>query len=99
MCNHNHSEIAKVCLLIIYFDGNSINLILFRLLVASQNGYMYIYSIPLDGGECSLLKKHGKFNINCHFINNTFFLYLDLKNVDQHDQKRQESAPINIAEN
>lgn len=54
-----------------------------RLLVASQNGYMYVYSIPLDGGECSLLKKH------------------DLKNVDQHEQQkpRQESAPINIAEN
>lgn len=34
----------------------------YRLLVASQNGYMYIYSIPLDGGECSLLKKHGNFN-------------------------------------
>lgn len=23
---------------------------------------MYVYSIPLDGGECSLLKKHGNFN-------------------------------------
>lgn len=30
-------------------------------MVASQNGYMYIYSIPLDGGECQLIKKHGKF--------------------------------------
>lgn len=33
-----------------------------RLLVASQNGYLYVYSIPLDGGECILLKKHGKLN-------------------------------------
>ncbi|KAL7037264.1 hypothetical protein ACKWTF_009143 [Chironomus riparius] len=33
-----------------------------RLLVASQNGYMYIYSIPLDGGECQLIKKHGKYS-------------------------------------
>lgn len=57
-----------------------------RLLVASQNGYMYVYSIPLDGGECQLIKKH------------------DLKNIDQTSSKeqqtvRQESAPINIAEN
>lgn len=31
-----------------------------RLLVASQSGYMYVYSIPLDGGECQLIKKHGE---------------------------------------
>lgn len=60
---------------------------------------MYIYSIPLDGGECSLLKKHGNFNNLIAIQWYIFTLYLDLKNVDQHDQKRQESAPINIAEN
>jgi hypothetical protein len=31
-----------------------------RLLVASQNGYLYVYSIPLDGGESQLIKKHGE---------------------------------------
>ncbi|CRK99439.1 CLUMA_CG012675, isoform A [Clunio marinus] len=35
-----------------------------RLLVASQNGFMYIYSIPLDGGECQLIKKHDLKNID-----------------------------------
>lgn len=62
---------------------------------------MYVYSIPLDGGECSLLKKHGKLS-NLIILSDGWLLsfYLDLKNVDQHEQKpRQESAPINIAEN
>lgn len=31
----------------------------FRLLVASQDGYLYVYSIPsIEGGECQLIKKH-----------------------------------------
>ncbi|XP_037934396.1 WD repeat domain phosphoinositide-interacting protein 2 isoform X1 [Teleopsis dalmanni] len=30
-----------------------------RLLVASQDGYLYVYSIPsVEGGECQLIKKH-----------------------------------------
>ncbi|XP_055373295.1 WD repeat domain phosphoinositide-interacting protein 2 [Condylostylus longicornis] len=30
-----------------------------RLLVASQDGYFYVYSIPqIEGGECQLIKKH-----------------------------------------
>jgi len=30
-----------------------------RLLVAAQDGYLYIYNIdPLEGGECTLLKQH-----------------------------------------
>ena len=30
-----------------------------RLLVASQDGYLYIYNIdPVEGGECTLLKQH-----------------------------------------
>eukprot|EP00914_Ancora_sagittata_P018045 GHVO01035613.1.p1 GENE.GHVO01035613.1~~GHVO01035613.1.p1 ORF type:complete len:427 (+),score=26.57 GHVO01035613.1:132-1412(+) len=30
-----------------------------RLLVASQNGYLYIYNLdPMEGGECTLLKQH-----------------------------------------
>jgi autophagy-related protein 18 len=32
----------------------------YRLLVASQNGYMHVYSIPLDGGDCQLIKKYGR---------------------------------------
>ncbi|CAO1395547.1 unnamed protein product [Diamesa hyperborea] len=35
-----------------------------RLLVASQDGYMYVYSIPLDGGECQMIKKHDLKNID-----------------------------------
>ncbi|XP_060559700.1 WD repeat domain phosphoinositide-interacting protein 2-like isoform X2 [Ruditapes philippinarum] len=31
-----------------------------RLLVASQDGYLYIYNLdPNDGGECTLLRQHG----------------------------------------
>ncbi|XP_058459268.1 WD repeat domain phosphoinositide-interacting protein 2 [Malaya genurostris] len=29
-----------------------------RLLVASQDGYLYVYQLPLEGGECQLIKKH-----------------------------------------
>lgn len=30
-----------------------------RLMVASQDGYLYVYSIPsIEGGECQLIKKH-----------------------------------------
>lgn len=30
-----------------------------RLLVASQDGYLYVYSVaPIEGGECQLVKKH-----------------------------------------
>lgn len=29
-----------------------------RLLVASQNGYLYVYQFPTEGGECQLIKKH-----------------------------------------
>ncbi|XP_067643613.1 WD repeat domain phosphoinositide-interacting protein 2 isoform X2 [Eurosta solidaginis] len=30
-----------------------------RLLVASQDGYLYVYSVPsIEGGECQLIKKH-----------------------------------------
>ncbi|XP_065086599.1 WD repeat domain phosphoinositide-interacting protein 2 [Ochlerotatus camptorhynchus] len=29
-----------------------------RLLVASQDGYLYVYQLPQEGGECQLLKKH-----------------------------------------
>ena len=30
-----------------------------RLLIASQDGYLYIYNIdPSEGGECTLLKQH-----------------------------------------
>ena len=30
-----------------------------RLLVASQDGYLYIYNLdPSEGGECTLLKQH-----------------------------------------
>ncbi|XP_055627550.1 WD repeat domain phosphoinositide-interacting protein 2 [Toxorhynchites rutilus septentrionalis] len=29
-----------------------------RLLVASQDGYLYVYQLPLEGGECHLIKKH-----------------------------------------
>ena len=30
-----------------------------RLLVASADGYVYIYAVnPVDGGDCTLLKQH-----------------------------------------
>ncbi len=30
-----------------------------RLLLASQDGYLYIYNLdPAEGGECTLLKQH-----------------------------------------
>ncbi|KAG5679999.1 hypothetical protein PVAND_009532 [Polypedilum vanderplanki] len=62
-----------------------------RLLVASQNGYMYIYSIPLDGGECQLIKKHDLKNIDQN------------SSKEQQQSSRQPpnepSAPINITEN
>lgn len=29
-----------------------------RLLVASQDGFLYVYSIPIDGGECHMIKRH-----------------------------------------
>lgn len=35
-------------------------------MVASQNGYMYVYSIPLEGGECQLIKKHGELFFDHH---------------------------------
>lgn len=64
-----------------------------RLLVASQNGYMYIYSIPLDGGECQLIKKHDLKNVD--------------QTATPREQQlttnsgggNEQSAPINIAEN
>lgn len=34
-----------------------------RLLVASQDGFLYVYSIPHDGGECNLIKRHDISNI------------------------------------
>lgn len=40
--------------------------LIFRLLVASQSGYMYVYSIPLDGGECQLINKHGELGPSIH---------------------------------
>lgn len=27
-------------------------------MVASENGYLYVYSIPTEGGECQLIKRH-----------------------------------------
>lgn len=31
----------------------------FRLLVASQDGYLYVYQIsPVEGGDCRLIVKH-----------------------------------------
>lgn len=33
--------------------------IFYRLLIASQDGYLYIYSVPsVEGAECQLIKKH-----------------------------------------
>uniref|UniRef100_A0A2M4A9Z0 Putative autophagy-specific protein n=1 Tax=Anopheles triannulatus TaxID=58253 RepID=A0A2M4A9Z0_9DIPT len=29
-----------------------------RMLVASQDGYLYVYQLPVEGGECLLVKKH-----------------------------------------
>jgi hypothetical protein len=54
-------------------------------MVASQNGYMYIYSIPLDGGECQLIKKHGKLKLKLTIHNKFSFKlnFIDLKNIDQ----------------
>lgn len=26
--------------------------------MASQDGYLYVYQLPLEGGECQLIKKH-----------------------------------------
>lgn len=34
-----------------------------RLLVASQDGYLYVYSIGIDGGDCPLMKRHDLRNI------------------------------------
>uniref|UniRef100_A0A182JVJ9 Uncharacterized protein n=1 Tax=Anopheles christyi TaxID=43041 RepID=A0A182JVJ9_9DIPT len=34
-----------------------------RMLVASQDGYLYVYQIPTEGGECQLIKKHDLRNI------------------------------------
>lgn len=36
---------------------------IFRLLVASQDGYLYIYELPAEGGECHLVKRHDFRNI------------------------------------
>ena len=36
----------------------------YRLLVASQDGFLYVYQFPLDGGECQLIKKHDLRNID-----------------------------------
>ena len=33
------------------------------MLVASQDGYLYVYQIPTEGGECQLIKKHDLRNI------------------------------------
>lgn len=76
-----------------------------RLLVASQNGYMYVYSIPLDGGESQLIKKHGRLKKNISEMSNTLSYSVDLKNIDQPSSQAQqqatlfttqESMPINV---
>lgn len=30
----------------------------YRILVASQDGYLYVYQLPTEGGECHLVKRH-----------------------------------------
>uniref|UniRef100_A0A182P6E0 Uncharacterized protein n=1 Tax=Anopheles epiroticus TaxID=199890 RepID=A0A182P6E0_9DIPT len=35
-----------------------------RMLVASQDGYLYVYQIPPEGGECQLIKKHDLRNVD-----------------------------------
>ncbi|XP_055608014.1 WD repeat domain phosphoinositide-interacting protein 2 [Uranotaenia lowii] len=34
-----------------------------KLLVASQDGYLYVYQLPLEGGDCQLVKKHDLRNV------------------------------------
>lgn len=37
----------------------NVYIIVLRLLIASQDGYLYIYSVPsVEGAECQLIKKH-----------------------------------------
>jgi hypothetical protein len=49
---------------------------------------MYVFSIPLDGGECQLIKKHDLKNVDQQTIRQ-----------EQIASRPQESAPINITEN
>ncbi|XP_063698540.1 WD repeat domain phosphoinositide-interacting protein 2 [Culicoides brevitarsis] len=39
-----------------------------RLLVASQEGYLYVYSINSEGGDCQLLKRHDLRNLDGHGV-------------------------------
>lgn len=62
---------------------------------------MYIYSLPLDGGECQLIKKHGKFIPSLLILQpfSTFFPHTDLKNIDQpsvqtQQQQQQQQATL-----
>lgn len=56
-------DLLRIFLWILYFDKHSP---LFpriqkqmRLLVASQDGYLYVYSLDMnEGGDCTLLKQH-----------------------------------------
>jgi len=34
-----------------------------RLLVASQEGFLYVYAVPIDGGDCPLIKRYDLSNI------------------------------------
>jgi len=36
-----------------------------RLLMASVDGYFYVYNIPVDGGECTMMKQH-KLDTECN---------------------------------
>lgn len=49
----------KLCILSLHY----------RLLIASQDGYLYVYSIPsVEGAECQLVKKHDLRLDECYAI-------------------------------
>lgn len=49
----------KLCILSLHY----------RLLIASQDGYLYVYSIPsVEGAECQLIKKHDLRLDECYAI-------------------------------
>lgn len=47
-----------------------------RLLVASQDGYLYVYSINSEGGDCQLLKRHDLRNSDVQNPKTGNFCYL-----------------------